>query len=127
MRRDEFQAYIDAFCRGDFAGFTRYYADDVRLSLAGGQVALRGRDAIAAFYRDVFKRIRESLEVVYFVADGEHVAVEIKTEFTALEDAPDFTVRPLRKGETARIVSFVHYRVRGGLFTDIRACRYGAW
>jgi hypothetical protein len=127
MTRDDYQAYIDAFMRGDFEGFTRYYAPDVRLSLAGGQVVLEGPDEIAGFYRNVFKRIRESLEILTFVSDEETLAAEVKTEFTALEDYPDFTVRPMRKGESARIVSFVFYRLRDGKFTDIRGCRYGMW
>jgi hypothetical protein len=34
----------------------------------------------------------------------------------------------MRKGESARIVSFAHYTLNGdGKFADIRTVRYGLW
>ena len=53
--------------------------------------------------------------------------MEIKTEFVALADYPDFVVRPMRKGESARVISFGHYDLKDGKFTNIRACRYAMW
>jgi hypothetical protein len=127
MTREDFHDYVAAFQRGDFPGFTKYYADDVRLSLASGARVLVGRPAIESFYRDVFRRIREELEILYLVIDENGVAAEIKTEFFALEDWPDFMVRPMRKGERARIVSYAHYTLRDGKFVDIRSVRYAMW
>jgi hypothetical protein len=127
MTRDDFFAYLAAFQRADFEGFSKYYVDDVRLSLAGGAKVMNSRAEIVAFYKEVLKRVRETLEVTYLVIDEHALAAEIKTEFTALEDWPDFMVRPLRKGESARIISFAHYTLRDGKFSEIRSCRYGMW
>ena len=127
MNRETFFEYVEAFQRQDFPGFTRFYADDVVLSLAGGARVIHGRQGIADFYKTVFERIRERLEVTYLVIDEGGVAAELKTEFIALEDWPDFMVRPMRKGETARIVSFAHYTLRNGLFSEIRSVRAGLW
>lgn len=127
MTREDYLDYLAAFQRGDFDGFSKYYAEDVRFSLAGGTLVLEGRQAIVDFYKMALKRVRESLEVTYLVIDDAGLAVEVKTEFTALEDWPDFTVRPLRKGESARIVSWAHYKLRDDKFVDIRSVRAGFW
>ena len=127
MNREQFFDYIDAFMRQDFEGFSKHYAEDVHFSLAGGAKVMRGRQAIVDFYKTVFERIREHLEISYLVVDEGGIAAEIKTEFVALEDWPDFMVRPLRKGESARTISFVHYTLKDGLFSEIRTVRYGMW
>jgi ketosteroid isomerase-like protein len=127
MTREDFEDYFASFQRGDFDGFSKYYADDVTLTLAGGLKVLEGKKAIIDFYRHVLSRIREKLEITWMLMTEDGIAVEIKTEFIALEDWPDFMVRPMRKGESARTISFAHYTIKNGKFSDIRACRYGMW
>jgi len=122
MNKQMFRDYIDCFNRDDFAGFTRYYTDDVLLELP--QKELRGRQAIVDFYRIVKARIRETLRIREIVADEEGLAAEVDTEFLALEDWPDFIVRPVKKGDSIRIVSFVHYKIRDGRFAHIKSARF---
>ena len=122
MNKEMFRDYIDCFNRDDFAGFTRYYTDDVLLELP--QKELRGRQAIVDFYRIVKARIRETLRISEIVADEEGLAAEVDTEFLALEDWPDFIVRPVKKGDSIRIVSFVHYKIRDGRFAHIKSARF---
>lgn len=122
MNKQMFRDYIDCFNRDDFAGFTRYYTDDVLLELP--QKELRGRQAIVDFYRIVKARIRETLRISEIVADEEGLAAEVDTEFLALEDWPDFIVRPVKKGDSIRIVSFVHYKIRDGRFAHIKSARF---
>lgn len=62
MQKTDFQAYIDCFNRGDFAGFSRFYAEDVVLEL-GTKARLEGRQAIVAFYQEVKGRVQETLRV----------------------------------------------------------------
>ena len=88
MNKQMFRDYIDCFNRDDFAGFSRYYADDVVLELPKQE--LRGRQAIIDFYRVVKARIRETLQINEIVADDEGLAAEVETEFYAREDWPDF-------------------------------------
>ncbi len=127
MTREDFEDYFACFQRGDFPGFTKYYADDVKLTLAGGLKVLHGKQAIIDFYKEVLARIQEKLEITWFIMTADGVAAEVKTEFVALEDWPDFMVRPMRKGESARTISFAHYTITNGKFSEIRACRYGMW
>lgn len=122
MNKQMFRDYIDCFNRDDFAGFSRYYTDDVLLELPGKE--LRGPQAIVEFYRVVKARIRETLQINEIVADEEGLAAEVDTEFLALEDWPDFIVRPVKKGDSIRIVSFVHYRIRDGRFAHIKSARF---
>ncbi len=121
MDKSRFRDYIDCFNRNDFEGFSKCYADDVVLELPSK--VLHGRQAIVDFYRVVKARVRETLQINQIIADEEGLAAEIYTEFHALEDWPDFLVGPLRKGESIRIVSFVHYRIRDGKFAHIKSAR----
>jgi hypothetical protein len=122
ITRDQYARYIAAFNNNDFAGFAAFYADDVVLELP--IATLRGRQAIVDFYTEVKKKIRETLTIGQLVLDEHGLAVEAETEFLAIEDAPDFIVRPLRKGEAIRSVSFILYEHRDGKFTRIRSARY---
>jgi hypothetical protein len=122
MDKQMFRDYIACFNRDDFAGFSRYYTDDVLLELP--QKELRGPQAIVDFYRVVKARIRETLRINEIVADEAGLAAEVETEFFALEDWPDFIVRPVKKGESIRIVSFVHYKIRDGRFAHIKSARF---
>jgi hypothetical protein len=121
MNKNQFRDYIDCFNRDDFAGFSKYYTEDVVLELPRKE--LRGRQAIVDFYREVKARIRETLQINQVVADEEGLAAEVATEFYALEDWPDFIVGPIRKGESIHIVSFVMYRIRDGKFAHIKSAR----
>jgi hypothetical protein len=121
MDKNQFRDYIDCFNRDDFAGFSKYYTDDVVLELPRKE--LRGRQAIVDFYREVKARIRETLQINQVVADEEGLAAEVATQFYALEDWPDFIVGPIRKGESIHIVSFVMYRIRDGKFAHIKSAR----
>jgi hypothetical protein len=45
--------------------------------------------------------------------------------FTAIQDAPDFVVGPLKKGESIRVRVFVYYTLRDGLISRIKVARAG--
>ncbi|HUK01714.1 MAG TPA: nuclear transport factor 2 family protein [Steroidobacteraceae bacterium] len=122
MNKALFADYIACFNRDDYAGFGKYYADDVLLEL-GRKKQLRGRQAILDFYREVKARIRETLEIRNVICDEQGLAAEIATEFYALEDWPEFIAGPVKKGESIHIVSFVHYRIENGRFAHIRSTR----
>ena len=121
MTKARYAEYIDAFNRSDFPAFGKCYADDVVLELPAR--TLRGRDAILDFYREVKKRVRETLAVKQCLIDGDALAAEIDTEFYCFEDAPDFVVRPMKKGEAIRSVSFIFYELHDGKFAHIRSAR----
>jgi SnoaL-like domain len=122
MNKQLYAEYIDSFNRDDFEGFSKYYADDVVLQL-GKRKTIHGRQGIIDFYREVKSRIRETLVINNMVADETGLAVEVATEFYALEDWPDFIAGPIRKGESIHIVSWAFYTIVNGKFQTIRSTR----
>jgi ketosteroid isomerase-like protein len=122
-QRQSFIQYTQAFSNAEFERFSAYYTDDVVCELAA--LTLRGKDGIVSFYREMFKKVRESLTLHHLVADDSGLAADITTQFTAIEDAPDFVVAPLKKGEYIRGRVFVHYELRDAKIAYIRVARAG--
>ena len=126
MTREDFLDYIAAFNRDDPDGYAKYYADDVSISYQGGKRTLSGPQAIIDNYKDIHAKVRQRLEPVFLVVDDTGVAGEMHSSFTALEDVPDFMVHPLKKGQTVKIHTFVHYDLNAeGKFKAIRSVRHG--
>lgn len=123
-QRQAFREYTQAFSNAEFERFTQYYNDDVVCELGSG-IKLQGKDGIANFYREMFKTVRENLTVHQFVADENGIAADITTQFTAIEDAPNFVVGPLKKGEYIRGRVFVHYDLCDGKISRISVARAG--
>jgi ketosteroid isomerase-like protein len=122
-QRQAFLEYTRAFSNAEFDKFSQYYTDDVRCELAA--MVLEGRDGIVNFYRAMFQKVRESLTLHQLVADDNGLAADLTTQFTAIEDAPDFVVAPLKKGEFVRGRVFVYYTLRDGKIAHIRVARKG--
>lgn len=123
-QRQAFMEYTRAFSNADFERFSQYYTDDVTCTLTRG-IVLRGKNGIVDFYRKMFERVRESLTLHQLIADDTGLAADITSQFTAIEDAPDFVVAPLKKGEFVRVPVFVHYELRDGRIARIRVARSG--
>lgn len=119
-----FRSYVAAFSQGDFERFPRFYTEDVLLEL-GSVPPIHGRQGIIDFYRPMFQRIRESLTIHQVTATDETIELDATTRFTALKDAPDFVVAPLRAGEYVQGRVIVSYRLRDGLIAKISVRRGG--
>jgi ketosteroid isomerase-like protein len=120
MTAHQFAEYIDAFNRGDTAAYGRFYDEDVLLDVAGKR-QFRGRQAIADFYRQVRSQARRTIEVVNLLGDGNRLAAELQSEFVALEDIPDFTAGPMKKGGRLFINTIALYELHDGRFVRIRS------
>ncbi|MGH8149613.1 MAG: nuclear transport factor 2 family protein, partial [Steroidobacteraceae bacterium] len=123
-QRQAYLEYARAFSEADFDRFSAYYTDDVVCELSAG-IILRGKDGIVDFYRGMFKTVRESLTLHHLIADESGLAADITSQFTAIGDAPDFVVTPLKKGEFVRVPVFVHYTLRDGRIAHIKVGRSG--
>ena len=117
-------AYASAFSNADYDRFSSYYTDDVVLEL-NAMPLIRGKDGIVGFYSKMFGQVRESIVPHSILADDRHVALDATSRFTAIEDAPDFVVGALAKGEYIEVRVFVHYELRDGLISHIRVGRAG--
>jgi ketosteroid isomerase-like protein len=113
-------AYMAAFNASDYDALRTYYADDVVLVIGNG-TELRGIQAIVDFYRDVKANTKRTIKILRTFPGRDGIAAELESEFLAMEDVPDFTSGPMRKGDRLYINSFVVYDVQGGRYTRIRA------
>jgi len=123
MSRERFLAYIDAFNKDDYSGFGDYYDEDVELVIAGNR-ELHGRQAIFDFYKVVKAQTQRTIQVDKFIGTGNRIAVELESEFLALEDLPDFSAGPMKKGGRIFINTFVIYELVNGKFARIRSAEF---
>lgn len=119
------RSYLAAFSNADCARFPRFYANDVVLRLNDKIPPLVGPDAIAGFYEAMFRKVRENLTVHSIEATDEAIRIDATARFTAIEDAPDFVLGALRKGDCIDNRVFVDYTLKEGLIATIGVVRQG--
>ncbi|MGC1460303.1 MAG: nuclear transport factor 2 family protein [Steroidobacteraceae bacterium] len=119
-----FGAYVSAFSQGEFERFARFYTEDVRLEL-GSIPPIQGRQGIIDFYRPMFASVSEKLRINTVTATETTIELDAVTRFTAITDAPDFVVAPMRAGEYVEGRVLVSYELRGGLIARISVRRGG--
>jgi len=123
-QRAAFIGYTRAFSGGFADQYSSFYTDDVKLHISSiGD--LNGKKAIVDFYTKMFRTVREDLVINQIVFDDNAIVGDFVSVFTAVEDAPDFVVAPLKKGESIRVPVFVYYTLRDGLISEIRVARSG--
>lgn len=120
-----FRAYSAAFSNADFERFSTFYTEDVVLHLTSSAGDIHGRQGIVDFYRPMFARVRESVAIENLDASDERIVLDATSRFTAIEDAADFVVAPLSKGEWIEVPVRVEYTLRDGLIADIHVSRRG--
>jgi len=124
-QRAAFQAYSAAFSGAEFERFPKFYTDDVVLHLTGTVGDIHGREGIVDFYRPMFERVRETVIPEHLDVTDQRIVYDAISRFTAVVDAPDFVVGPLRQGEWYDVPVRVVYTLRGGLICDIHVTRRG--
>ncbi len=117
-----YHAYAAAFSNGDAQRFARFYTPDVVLELSSvGRI--EGAKGIAEFYSHMFETVRETLTIHDLDATDERIVVDCTSRFTATDDAPDFVVAPLAKGEFVEVGVKVTYTLRDGRICHINVER----
>ena len=125
MNEDDFRAYIAAFNARDFAGFSKYYADNVEFNL-GDRKQIIGPQGIVDFYTGVFDHIAEELEIKELIVAPNGAALHSRTKFTTIKDWPDFELWPTMKGDVRVVESINMYITRGGKIAKILSGRYSS-
>lgn len=125
MTRDDFLTYLAAFNAQDFAGFSRFYADDVEFNL-GDRKQIIGPQGIVDFYTRVFDHIEEKLEVLDLIVAPDGAALHTRTTFTTIKDWPDFEVWPTMAGDVRVVQSINMYRTEGGKIKTIKSGRFSS-
>lgn len=125
MTEDDFRTYIAAFNNRDFAGFSRYYADDVEFNL-GDRKQIIGPQGIVDFYTGVFDHIAEELEIKELIVAPNGAALHSRTKFTTIKDWPDFELWPTMTGDVRVVESINMYLTRDGKIARILSGRYSS-
>ena len=120
MSKERFAAYIDTLNNENYAAFSDYYNDDVVLVTAGKK-ELRGRQAILDFYEAVKPLTKRTIQINRIITSGSLLAAELQSKFVALQDLPDFTAGPMKKGGCIISDTFVLCNLRDGKFARIRS------
>ena len=124
VQRQTFLAYTRAFSNAEFDVFSSFYTDDVVCELRS-DLKLDGKQGIVDFYGQMFKKIRESLTIHRVVADEQGMCADVTSTFTCIEDASDFAIMPLKKGQVMTVPVFVYYTLREGRICRIKVARSG--
>ena len=119
-----FAAYGAAFSNADFERWPRFYTDDVVFTLhAFG--SFEGKQAIIDFYRPVFADLRETVTFHAIEASDSHIRADAESRFTAIRDAPDCILGPMKQGDVFLVRVIADYTLRDGLISRIDVTRNG--
>ena len=119
--RADLEQYLGHFNAKRYEQQIAYYSPDVIYKV--GNLTLTSPRQIADFYTDFHQYVKERVEIVACAIDGDTVAAAMHAVF---EPFRDYVRNGLlfKVGTTTDIVSFVFYRLQGGLIHRIRMTRY---
>lgn len=111
------EAYYSAYNSEDPVALRRFYADDVVLVSAQGE--LRGADAILETYAFLTGQFTDHMTPTRIDIDGNRAVIEIADVFTAKHDVADFMGVALRAGEKLELLLRGTYTVENDRFVRI--------
>ncbi len=132
MNRAQFQEYIDHFNKREYDAVTGYFDPNIVVeyyddgSYSGPPArTLRGRKEFADTYKALHEHTREVLELGAFLTDGEHMFVELWTEFHTFQDSPpNYKRPPKKKGEVLVTTNWVLYTMKGEVMQHIKIAHW---
>lgn len=117
MKRADFDAYIRRFNAEDPTAFDDYLAPDMKMR--NGALEFEGIGGMRDHYENkIWPYFVERLDVRRFVSDDKHVAIEMRTEFTARREA-DTIFGHVVPGEKFNYHGIIMYDLRDGKFASI--------
>lgn len=115
----DFAVYASSFNTTDEASFVeRFYTEDMVLDGPFGK--LEGRDKWLDILNQTHKGVREDLNFLTVVCQGDVIMAESEGTFTALIDLPEFQHGPLSKGESITVKFFSKYVIRDGKISEMK-------
>ena len=108
----DFDGYVQDFNRNDERPMVeRWFTEDVVVEVSGR--VIRGQaDWIAAVEASHAGGVRETLQPVAVLQDGDLILAEMNIEYVAAEGHPGFRLGPLEPGVPATYKYFAVYRLR---------------
>ena len=124
MTKEKMIEYFESFNKkGEEKTFRDYYTEDAVFKTPWGR-AFTGVDNIIKYMVEETHyggKLKETLQPKKIVIDGDDVAVELVTEFEALDDVPKFHLGPsIKKGEKIRWILSAFYQIRDGKIAHVQ-------
>ena len=121
MTHEKYARYIDTFNRHDLR-FVEFYAEDVVFDKGKVDGILKGREAIAEWYRNIWQDLTEKVtpQVVTIDSAQNLMIVELRTELTATRDGVQRPNMTLNKGDRLVVDGAVVYTLRDGSISSLR-------
>lgn len=118
MDRTTFEDYIARFNARDVTAFEQYLTDD--MEMLNGALRYTGIEGMKNHYvTKIWPHFIEKLNLIRFIGNDQHVAVELRTEFTATDDCDDTLFGPVLKGEMFIYRGLIMYTLRDEKFATI--------
>lgn len=118
MNLATFEDYIARFNARDDTAFDDYLTHD--MEMLNGALRFTGVEGMKDHYvGKIWPHFTEKLNLIRFLGNDDHVAVEMRTEFTALRDADETLFGPVQKGEMFIYRGLIMYDLRDGKFATI--------
>ena len=115
----DFDAYIHAFntTHGNERQLVEdFFTSDMRLDGPDGSY---DREGWIKVLEHAHNGVQETLTPLSVVREGNKMMAEVDATFSASIDRPDFAVKPLKAGESARARFFAAYEIRDGKIARI--------
>jgi ketosteroid isomerase-like protein len=117
MNKDWIKSYYTTYNKGDAAALRKFYADDIVLTSASGEI--RGAEAMIGTYQYITGQFIDQMTPDSILLEGYRAAVEITDVFTAKVDVADFLGRQLKKGDSFTLQLCGIYEFTGDKFKRI--------
>lgn len=121
MTHEKYARYIDTFNRHDLR-FVEFYAEDVAFDKGKADGVLKGREAIAEWYRNIWPDLTEKVTPQAVTIDSAQnlMIVELRTELTATRDGVQRPNMTLNRGDQLVVDGAVVYSLRDGFISSLR-------
>ena len=107
----DFDRYVEDFNTNDESVVSKHYTED--LTVEGPDRTLRGRAEWLGMLKAVHSGVRERLQPIMVVRQGDRLMAEVNVVFTPSVDRSDFPFGPLKAGQSLTMKFFASYRLRG--------------
>jgi hypothetical protein len=118
MTREEFEAYVDDFNNKRYDKVTGHFAPDITVEYFTNfkdpttpARTLHGPKEFAASYMALHAKVKETMELGFFMTQGDMMLVELWTEFHCLEDYENLSFGPGKKGDVRVMTNWVVYNM----------------
>lgn len=118
---EDFARYVETFNAAD-PGFVEYYSQDVVFDKGPPEGKLIGRNAIAAWYAQLWSSFDQTITPMAVAFDSHQgvLMVELRTQLTARRDGVAWRERVYGKGDRLIVDGVVIYTLENGRISSLR-------